>query len=31
LAKSLLETGKSLSVAMEPPREMIEAIKQLQI
>ena len=28
--KSLLETGKPLSVAVEPPREMIEAIKKLQ-
>jgi uncharacterized protein YndB with AHSA1/START domain len=27
--KSLLETGKALSIAMEPPREMIEAIKRL--
>jgi len=27
--KSLLETGKALSIAMEPPREMIEAIKKL--
>ncbi len=28
--KSLLETGKPLLVALEPPREMIEAIKKLQ-
>jgi uncharacterized protein YndB with AHSA1/START domain len=28
--KSLLETGKPLSVAMEPPREMIEAIRRLR-
>ncbi len=27
--KSLLETGKTLSIAMEPPREMIDAIKRL--
>jgi uncharacterized protein YndB with AHSA1/START domain len=27
--KSLLETGKPLSIAMEPPRQMIEAIKRL--
>lgn len=27
--KSLLETGKPLAVEMEPPREMIEAIKRL--
>ncbi len=27
--KSLLETGKPLSIAMEPPQEMIEAIKRL--
>lgn len=29
--KSLLETGKPLSIMMEPPKEMIEAIKRLQI
>jgi uncharacterized protein YndB with AHSA1/START domain len=28
--KSLLETGKPLSVQMEPPRQMIEAIKRLK-
>jgi uncharacterized protein YndB with AHSA1/START domain len=28
--KSLLETGKPLSIQMEPPREMIEAIKKLR-
>jgi uncharacterized protein YndB with AHSA1/START domain len=28
--KSLLETGKPLTIAMEPPREMIEAIKRLR-
>jgi uncharacterized protein YndB with AHSA1/START domain len=28
--KSLLETGKPLSIAMEPPRDMIEAIKKLK-
>ena len=27
--KSLLETGKALSIAMDPPREMIDAIKRL--
>jgi uncharacterized protein YndB with AHSA1/START domain len=27
--KSLLETGKPLAIKMEPPREMIEAIKKL--
>jgi uncharacterized protein YndB with AHSA1/START domain len=27
--KSLLETGKALSIAMEPPKEMIDAIKRL--
>jgi uncharacterized protein YndB with AHSA1/START domain len=27
--KSLLETGKALSIAMDPPREMIDAIKWL--
>jgi hypothetical protein len=27
--KSLLETGKPLAIQMEPPREMIEAIKKL--
>jgi uncharacterized protein YndB with AHSA1/START domain len=27
--KSLLETGKALSITMEPPREMIDAIKRL--
>lgn len=27
--KSLLETGKPLAIQMEPPREMIEAIKRL--
>jgi uncharacterized protein YndB with AHSA1/START domain len=28
--KSLLETGKAPAIAMEPPREMIEAIKKLR-
>jgi uncharacterized protein YndB with AHSA1/START domain len=28
--KSLLETGKPLAVAMEPPRDMIDAIKRLR-
>jgi len=28
--KSLLETGKPLAIAMEPPRQMIEAIKRLR-
>jgi uncharacterized protein YndB with AHSA1/START domain len=28
--KSLLETGKPLTIQMEPPREMIEAIKRLR-
>jgi uncharacterized protein YndB with AHSA1/START domain len=28
--KSLLETGKPLAIQMEPPREMIEAIKRLR-
>ena len=27
--KSLLETGKPLAIQMEPPREMIEAIRRL--
>ena len=27
--KSLLETGKAPAIQMEPPREMIEAIKKL--
>jgi hypothetical protein len=28
--KSLLETGKPLAIAMEPPRQMIDAIKRLR-
>jgi len=28
--KSLLETGKPLAIEMDPPREMIEAIKNLK-
>ena len=28
--KSLLETGKALAIKMEPPREMIAAIKGLK-
>ena len=28
--KSLLETGRPLAIAMEPPKEMIEAIKRLR-
>lgn len=28
--KSLLETGTPLSIKMEPPKEMLEAIKALQ-
>jgi hypothetical protein len=28
--KSLLETGKPLAIEMEPPRDMIEAIKNLK-
>jgi uncharacterized protein YndB with AHSA1/START domain len=28
--KSLLETGKALAIAMEPPRDMIDAIKRLR-
>jgi hypothetical protein len=28
--KSLLETGKAPAIAMEPPKEMIEAIKELR-
>jgi hypothetical protein len=29
--KSLLETGKALAIKMEPPRRMLEALKQLGI
>jgi uncharacterized protein YndB with AHSA1/START domain len=28
--KSLLETGKALAIKMEPPKEMLDAIKQLR-
>ncbi len=28
--KSVIETGKPLAIEMEPPREMIEAIKSLK-
>jgi hypothetical protein len=28
--KSVLETGKPLSIKMEPPKEMLEAIKSLK-
>jgi uncharacterized protein YndB with AHSA1/START domain len=28
--KSLLETGKALTIKMEPPKEMLEAVKQLR-
>jgi len=28
--KSLIETGKALAIAMEPPRDMIDAIKRLR-
>jgi hypothetical protein len=28
--KSLLDAGRPLAIAMEPPKEMIEAIKRLR-